>query len=112
MLKKNKKLFLKKDFDLIFNKGVKYYNAFIGLIVLKNNQKENKYSVIAGKKFSQKAVQRNRIKRIIYEILRDFDKKTKRGYNIVIIVFPKTKEIDFFQLKGKIFGVFKKAGIL
>lgn len=46
----------------------------------------SRYAVVVSKKVHKSAVGRNRMRRRVYEILREFDKHTDRAYDIVIII--------------------------
>ncbi|MGM0607538.1 MAG: ribonuclease P protein component [Candidatus Muiribacteriota bacterium] len=69
--------------------------------VRKNNHDELKVVISVKKKFYKKAVKRNKIKRIIREIIRkDFNKK--KGFYLIIIKARKEKELKYKILKNKL----------
>jgi ribonuclease P protein component len=67
VLKKVNRIKSKKDFAELKNRGVVYHSPFFGLVTLKKNNslEETKVGIIVSKKISKKAVDRNRIKRLL-----------------------------------------------
>ncbi len=83
-----------KDFNLVFNKGKRYYSNNLTLICIESN------SLKAGFVVSKKhggSVKRNRIKRILRESFRSFMPNIAQNFFFVFI--PKVKDeytlIDF-----------------
>ena len=65
MLKRENRLKKTKEIDLVFKKGRSEFCGFLGFKYKKNQEKQNRFAFIIGKKVSKLAVKRNRIKRII-----------------------------------------------
>ena len=98
MLPKNLKL-KKFDFEQFFKIGEKLRNEYFLLIKIKSHEK--KFSVIPSSKEFKKAVERNRVKRRIYEIIRlNIDKIPKGLY--LILPNKKTLNISFEELAKNI----------
>lgn len=93
MLKKLNRLTKQKDFEKIFKKGRSVYDSNLGIKVLKNDLSENRYGIIISAKVSKKAVERNRIKRLIREIIKKENINLKNGNDIVIVTFPGIKDL-------------------
>ncbi len=95
-----KKFKLKKiNFEEIFKIGEKYKSDFFTIIKIKN--KERKFAVLPNKKEFKKAVERNKIKRRIYEIIRlNFEKIPKGSF----IIFPKKNclKLKFKELEEEL----------
>lgn len=73
----------------------------------------SRYTVIVSKKVLKKAVQRNRIRRRIYEIIRKEDIQTQPSFDVAVSVFsPSLLEMQHEELRKKIVELFKKANIL
>lgn len=53
-----------------------------------NSFSYNRYAVIVGKKVHKRAVQRNRLKRIIISTLQDKDNTLLKGYDLLFILSP------------------------
>ncbi len=98
------------EFKILFSKGKVAYGRNVTMYVLKNKLSVNKLGIAVGKK-SGKAVDRNRIKRLIRENYRLTEDKIKCGYNILISVNKKAeiKNVDFYDIKKEVEKLFKKS---
>ena len=108
MLSKKNRLKKNKDFNKIFKKGKKINEEVLLLIILKNNLKETKVGVVINKKVSKKAVIRNKIKRRIYNSIRNKLPEIEKGFDFLIIVRPEIKEKSFFEINKIINKSLKK----
>ncbi|MBR2614733.1 MAG: ribonuclease P protein component [Clostridia bacterium] len=79
-----------KDFDLVFRKGKKLYSNSLTLVYIKSE--ELKVGFAVGKKHG-KAVQRNRIKRLLRESFRSLLPNFKQNFFFVFL--PKVNK-DYF----------------
>jgi len=77
--KKSDRFFYKNDI-------VSLSISFLGI----KGQEETKFAVVIPKKVVGKAIQRNKLKRVIFSILEKYIKNIKLGYNIII----KIQKID------------------
>lgn len=92
-----KYLKLKKiDFEYFFKVGEKISNKYFLVIKVKNEEK--KFSVIPSSKEFKKAVERNRVKRRVYSIIRLNLEKIPQG---LYIILPKKTafNIEFKELE-------------
>jgi ribonuclease P protein component len=71
MFAKKNRLRKKVDFDKVFRYGKAIHSDLFILKILPNNLNYNRFAVIVSKKISTKAVERNRIKRILRELLKN-----------------------------------------
>jgi ribonuclease P protein component len=110
MLKKENRLTQKKDFDRVFKKGRGIKSNSLFLKILENNKECTRIGIIVSKKVSKKAVERNKIKRRIREIIRKID--FCKGFDIILITYPNIKEKDFKGISEEINYLFKKATCL
>jgi len=83
------------------------FSRFFGVVVLNKDDDETRFGVIISKKISKKAVERNKIKRRLMEVLGKNRKKFGKGKRILFlakkeILGVKPKEIEV-ELK-KVFG--------
>ena len=108
MLPRDNKLKKKKDFENVFKRGKGFKQGFLYLKIVKNKLKTSRFAVVVGKNFSKKAVERNKIKRQIREIIQANLPEIKPAIDGVIVVLPKTKT-NFPELKKTIDKLFKKA---
>jgi len=109
---KSKRLKKKKDFDKVFHEGASFKEDFLFLKIFKNNLEINRFGVAVGKKTFNKAVERNRIKRRVNELLRSELPELKKGWDIIVIVSGDIKNESPGELKGKINKLFEKAKLI
>ncbi|HIK55815.1 MAG TPA: ribonuclease P protein component [Synechococcales cyanobacterium M55_K2018_004] len=106
-LPKAHRLKLRHDFNTVYQRGRRYHSQNLTLVVLKPNQETRSPDVAAspptligisiGSKVSKRAVVRNRIKRQIKAILRQFLPTLRPGWKIVVVVRPTAVECDYPQ---------------
>ena len=90
MLKRENRIRLKREFAEVKNKGRVLYSPLFGFLTYKENDDQKKIGFIVSKKISKRAVDRNRIRRILSEIVR---KNLERFENGTRIIFLTKKEI-------------------
>jgi len=103
---------LKKNYEFkkVFQKGKIYIGKNIKIYISKNNMEENRIGIAVSVK-SDKAVKRNRIKRIIRENYRLINSNLKKGYNIIFL-WNKNSDIDkmnFKIIEEDVIKIFEKA---
>lgn len=98
----------KKDFDNIFKNGKSKKGAFLLLKFVKNDLEILRKAFLVSKKVSSKAVIRNKIRRRLQESLRLFGQDKLKGLDIVLVVLPKIKEKNFFQINEELTSLLKK----
>jgi len=101
----------KKDFESVFKNGQGCKEDFLYLKFFKNSRDISRFGFIVSKKFSNKAVIRNKIRRRLRSLVNLVLPKIKKGIDVVIIVRPGLDITDFWELEDKINKLFKKAGI-
>jgi len=114
MLPERNRLKKRKDFEKVFKEGKSWKESFLLLKTVPNKLKVSRFGFIVGKKYSKKAVLRNKIKRRLREIIRERLPEIKEGLDGVVIVLSeaeKGKEESFEGLKKIINKLFKKAKI-
>ena len=85
MLKRENRIRLKKEFLEIKDKGKIKYSPLFGLVFLKKDDDLKKVGFIVSKKISKRAVDRNKIRRILSEIMRKNLDKLEAGSRIVFL---------------------------
>jgi len=98
MANKNAKISKKRDFDNIFKKGKLARGNFLIIRFLKNNENINRFAFIVSKKVSLKAVDRNKIRRRLFEATKEY-KKIPAGMDVIFIVLPTAKQQKFLEIK-------------
>jgi len=105
---------LKKNYEFkkVFQKGKIYTSKNIKVFISKNKIGENRIGIAVSVK-SDKAVRRNRIKRLIRENYRLVSSDLKKGYNIVFLWNKNSKidKINYKIIEEEMIKIFKKADI-
>ena len=106
---------LKKNYEFkyVLNKGKKYYGNQIMVYINKNKKDINVLGIAINTKIC-KAVERNRLKRLIRENYRLINPNLRKGHNIVFLWNRNLdiKKANFFEIKKDMQKIFKKANIL
>jgi len=109
-LKSSDKLRLKSDFDFVRANGVKYISRICVLAAAPSRDGALRGGVICGRKFSVKAVVRNRARRLLWESVRLL-KPYLRAAHFVMIPRAGIKELRQQEVQVQLEKLFKKAGI-
>jgi len=91
-----------KNFNLTFKKGKKYCNEVIEVKVRKINKNEKKFVFVAPIKDFKKATERNKVKRILREALRENLDNIKSGFNMIFIAKKNILDYSFQEVKKSI----------
>lgn len=102
MLAKANRLTKNKDFEKTFKKGGSSYAKLLGIKAVKNDLEINRFGLIISNKISKKAVERNKIRRQIREIIKEQLTLIRPGYNLVIITLPEILNKDYLEIKQNI----------
>jgi len=105
---------LKKNNDIVrvLKEGKKFIESFLIIKTLPNDLKETRFAFIVSKKFSKKAVVRNRIRRQISEAIKDNLVTTKKGIDAVILSMPGAQEWDTEEVKKIVKKLLDKAKLI
>ena len=107
MIKKN------YEFKRFFSKGKFFMGNTINMYIHKSKLPINKLGIAVSKK-QGRAVNRNRLKRLIRENYKNFEDKIGVGNNIIILI-GKNKDpykINYYDIKKDFEEIFLKAGVL
>jgi len=108
MLAQKNRVKKKKDFEVVFKQGHGFKQGLLYLKVVKNNLDMSRFGFVISKKFSKKAVIRNKTKRRLSEIIKMRLPEIKKGIDAIIVVMPGA-ENEFQKLEDTIDKLFKKA---
>ncbi|HEX8923355.1 MAG TPA: ribonuclease P protein component [Patescibacteria group bacterium] len=86
MLKKRNRISKRKEIDEVKNKGRMFQSPLFGFVWLKKDDTEKKMTWIISKKISKKAVERNKIKRVLAELLRKNWEEVPEGTRGIYLV--------------------------
>ncbi|MDR3558852.1 MAG: ribonuclease P protein component [Candidatus Pacebacteria bacterium] len=112
MLPPKNRLIKKKDFETVHRLGRFFSFGLLAAKVSRNTREETRLGFAVGIKFSKKAVQRNRIKRQLREIVRLNLEKIKPGFDVVVVVRKTQDELGYAELESLILGLLQKTGVL
>lgn len=112
MLPKINRIKKKSDFESVFKKGVSFKNSCLILRVAKNNLSYSRFGFVISQKVSKKAVDRNKIKRRLSEIIKAELKTIKAGLDLVFISLPGAKKRKFIEAKEDVNSLLIKARVI
>jgi ribonuclease P protein component len=107
-LNKKYRLRKNKDFQYTYKKGRSFGHPLLVIIFRKTNQATARVGFSITKKYG-KAVQRNRIKRRLREIIRSRINRIKQGYDIVFAVRKDAKDACYKDLDDAVHILLKRA---
>lgn len=112
-MKKTKMLKKNYEFSNVFSKGSYYSGKVIEAFILNNRTDSNYLGLAISVKLGH-AYERNRLKRLIRENYRELESKIIPGISIVILLKKKINiaEVDYYQIKKDMQGIYKKAKII
>ena len=105
MLKSQYRLTKKKDFDQVFKSGRSAYNQMLGLKYVDSEFKNSRFGIIISNRVSKKAVERNKLKRQIREIIRLQIDKIKPGKDCVLIALSPILGKSYEEIERSIKGL-------
>lgn len=111
MLPREKRLIKERDFARAYQKGKRASSPFFNVSIAPNRTRITRVGVVVGKKFSKKATERNRAKRIFREAVRAVYGDIRSGLDVVIFV-KKTNSAEPKQeaIKAELKKALEKAG--
>ena len=110
MLEKNNRLAKARDIKLVLARGRSFFNPYF-VIKTSPNSTAALVTVVVSVRVSKKAVDRNRIKRVIRDELRKHIKQFKFG-NYAFLIKPSVAKITTTQLREEINKSLSNAKIL
>ncbi len=111
MLSRKHRLSKQKDFDRVYKSGKQCAAPHLILKGVRNDADFSRFAIIISKKIAKKAVDRNRVKRQISEIIRQRLAKIKTGFDLVIIVKKDVLDQSSDVLAKELDGLLGKAGL-
>ncbi|RCW41465.1 MULTISPECIES: ribonuclease P protein component [unclassified Halanaerobium] len=105
-LKKN------REFKRVYKNGKSYATRNLVIYCLPTKLDKNRYGFSVSKRVG-KAVIRNKIKRRLKEIVREFEKQYNfKAYDIIFIARNPIVDLDFYQLKRDVRRLYRKSGLI
>ena len=116
MLPEKYRLKSKKEIDQLFKNGKAVRNSFLFLKYKENNIENSRFAFSIGLKYSKKAVERNKMKRILREAIRSLIKDVKPGIDGAFFLSngsnPDKKKVSLEEAQIVIKGALEKANLL
>jgi ribonuclease P protein component len=112
MLPKENRLKKEKEFETVFKGGRMFKGDIIFLKYLANGTDKTKVGFVVSKKVSKLAVERNKIKRRMREIVRLRKKDLKEGLSIIFIALPSSRNKGCEDIKKDIETLFNKGELI
>jgi ribonuclease P protein component len=109
VLKKINRSLKKSDFEWLREEGVMYRTPLFGVLVGENTEEKNQFGIIVSRKISKKAVERNKIRRLVYEAIRLKQAVlVSKGLKIVVLANKSLLEKKYEEVEKEVEQVFKK----
>jgi ribonuclease P protein component len=108
-MKESRSLTKRSQYILVYQQGKVWANSLVVMKALPNGLSLSRYGFSVTKKVG-KAVQRNRLKRLLREIMRL--QSLKPGWDIVFIVRSVAANADYHQLKRTVARLLTRAQLL
>lgn len=111
-LKKQNRLTAKDFLKIQRQKGFFARSSILSIKTVKNNLGASRFGFVVSAKVSKKAVERNKIKRQLRDIVRKNKDDVKIGFDVVIIAPPALKGVKYQKIKEDLMSLFKKLKLL
>lgn len=99
-----------RDFRLAYDHGKSFGNRNLILYIRKNGTRKSRIGFTISKKTGN-AVTRNKIRRRLREITREYAPRIKDGYDLVFIVRRNVPTITFWQLRSAFNHILRISGM-
>lgn len=100
-----------EDFARVRAEGQTFRSRLMLINVAANGLKHNRFGLVTGKRLGG-AVTRNRIRRVLREILRESQDKLASGWDIVVVPHPSSAGQPFSTLENAFRALSEQAGLL
>ncbi|MEL6929174.1 MAG: ribonuclease P protein component [Cyanobacteria bacterium J06600_6] len=109
----------RKDYRAVYVQGVRRYSPHLTLIALAESESNSEnilpatcFGISISKKVSKKAVVRNRIKRQLKGVIRNYLRHVEPGWKVVIVVKPKAIECKYEHFLRELEELLKQTKII
>lgn len=98
------------QYGLVYNKGSSWVNGLVVMKVLPNGLGLSRYGFSVGRRVGNKAVVRNRVKRLLREILRQTPLQS--GWDIIFIARSPAARGNYVDIEKSVKNLLFRAGLL
>ena len=99
------------QFQIVYKKGKYAATKNIVIYVLRNGTENNRIGITVGKKYGN-SVRRNRVKRIVRELIRKYQMELQKGFDIVIVARKTETEPNYYEFDKEMKYLFGKLKML
>lgn len=101
---------LKKNYEFkrVYNEGRYYVEKYVVMYIVMNNSASNRVGFSVSKKVGNSVV-RNKVKRRMKEIFRQFAGNIKLGHDMVFTARVGSGAADYIKIENNIISILKKA---
>lgn len=112
MLPKENRLKKEKEFKAVFKGGRTLKGKSVFLKYLANGTDKTRIGFVVSKKISKLAVERNKAKRRMREIVRSKKDNIKEGLSIIIVSLPPIKGMTYGEIKEDLESLLNKKELI
>ncbi len=112
MLAKKYRLNKTKDIEKVYKNGGSIIAKILGIKFMENGLDYSRFTFVVSNKIHKKSTKRNLAKRRMREAIRTNIKIIKPGFDVIFLARQGIIGADYEDIKGNIFYVLKKAGLL
>lgn len=109
-MEKENRIRKNSDFRVVYSKGKSYSDYYLVLFIKKRPDNGKKFGITTAKKM-KKAVERNKIRRRLREIIKKHFDFVQPGYDVIIMCRLNGKDADFSQLEESYVRLLKKSKV-
>lgn len=111
MLTKNFRMKRNTQFNYVFKKGQAFKHRQLMLVIYKKKYKHQKIGLVVSKKIG-KSVQRNHVKRLIRESVREYLPLISTDYDLIFVARQGVESASFHDINKTILELLKKSNAL
>ena len=99
------------EFELLRNEGRRWHHPLILMVVRVNDQHISRFGYSTSRRVG-KATSRNRIKRLLREVVRGQVREIENGWDCLFIARQGAAEASFVELETAVIELLQRAGLL
>lgn len=97
-----------KDFEKIIHEGILFKNKYYILYTKKNNYNKYRFGISVGKKISNKAVIRNKLKRQLKDIIDNYKNLYENNRDYIIIMKRSCLDTNYIELENSFIDIISR----